>query len=236
MVTSSAAAEQVIARHHDDRRLGVQRHRVEHLLVDRQPEQAGVGIGGSSSAAASAASAGTTPEVDRPAAARPTGGLHLSTVTPGTTTRQRNLTSAGQRLSARTRARAPGRTGDPMSKPKKSQVMKPATAALKLDVYLPATPQEFQEGWCPARSSTNCSAIRRSGSSTCAATVPIPATSSRPGCGCRTAGSPVAASPTPLTTAQIAALVADPPEWLIRERETHAETRREQQRLRERRN
>src|SRR5205085_11807248 len=39
----------------------------------------------------------------------------------------------------------------------------------------------------------------------------------------------------PLTTAQIAALVADPPAWLTRERETHAEVRREQRRLQERR-
>jgi hypothetical protein len=39
----------------------------------------------------------------------------------------------------------------------------------------------------------------------------------------------------PLTTAQIAALAADPPPWLTRERETHAEVRREQRRLQERR-
>jgi hypothetical protein len=38
----------------------------------------------------------------------------------------------------------------------------------------------------------------------------------------------------PLTTAQIAALVADPPPWLIRERATHAEMRRERRRLQER--
>ena len=38
----------------------------------------------------------------------------------------------------------PGRYPGLVSKPKKSQVMKPATAALKLDVYLPATPREFQ--------------------------------------------------------------------------------------------
>ena len=40
--------------------------------------------------------------------------------------------------------------------------------------------------------------------------------------------------PEPLTTAQLAALVADPPPWLTRERATHAEMRREQQRLQER--
>jgi len=38
-----------------------------------------------------------------------------------------------------------------------------------------------------------------------------------------------------LTTEQIAALVADPPEWLVRERESFAEVRREQRRLAEER-
>jgi hypothetical protein len=37
----------------------------------------------------------------------------------------------------------------------------------------------------------------------------------------------------PLTTAEIAALAADPPEWLTQERETQAEVRREQRRLAE---
>jgi hypothetical protein len=38
----------------------------------------------------------------------------------------------------------------------------------------------------------------------------------------------------PLTTAQIAALIAAPPAWLVQERERHAEVRREQRRVRER--
>jgi hypothetical protein len=37
----------------------------------------------------------------------------------------------------------------------------------------------------------------------------------------------------PLTTAEIAALIADPPPWLTRERATHAEAQREERRLRE---
>src|SRR4051812_21540889 len=43
------------------------------------------------------------------------------------------------------RAGRPGRYPGVVSKPKKSQVMKPSTAAIKLDVYLPATPAEFRE-------------------------------------------------------------------------------------------
>jgi hypothetical protein len=38
----------------------------------------------------------------------------------------------------------------------------------------------------------------------------------------------------PLTTAQIAALIADPPAWLVEERERQVEVKREQRRLRER--
>jgi hypothetical protein len=113
--------------------------------------------------------------------------------------------------------------------------MKPSTAAQKLDVYLPATPPEFQAGqvsredWTSSRNVT-----LRSGWSTCAGTVRIRATSWRRACACPTAGWP-RRDHEALTTAQIAALIADPPAWLVQERELHAEVRREQQRLRERR-
>jgi hypothetical protein len=50
-------------------------------------------------------------------------------------------------------------------------------------------------------------------------------------CASPTAGWPAGVTQ-PLTTAQIAALIADPPEWLTRERATHAEVLREQRRLR----
>jgi hypothetical protein len=120
-------------------------------------------------------------------------------------------------------------------KPKKPQVMKPATAAQKLDVYLPATPKEFQENPV-SRDELNelqrnppqwLVDLRRDG--------PHPRTVVAARLRVSNSGLARAGVNEALTTESIEALLADPPEWLTRERETHAETRREQQRLRERR-
>jgi hypothetical protein len=120
-----------------------------------------------------------------------------------------------------------------VSKPKKSQVMKPATAAVKLEVYLPATPPEFQEGMVSRedldllqRNPPQWLAdLRRNG--------PHPRNVVAARLRVSNSGLARAGITEPLTTEQIAALIADPPPWLTRERETHAEARREQQRLRE---
>jgi hypothetical protein len=122
-----------------------------------------------------------------------------------------------------------------MSKPKKTQVMKPATAAQKLDVYLPATPREFQEGTVTREEFDELQRnppqwlvdLRRNG--------PHPRNVVAARLRISNSGLARAGITEPLTTASIEALAADPPEWLTRERETHAETRREQQRLREQR-
>lgn len=121
-----------------------------------------------------------------------------------------------------------------MSKPKKQQVMKPATVAQKLDVYLPATPPEFQESSITREEFNELQRnppqwlvdLRRDGPH------PRHVVAAR----LRVSNSGLARGgiTEALTTASIEALAADPPEWLVRERETHAETRREQQRLRER--
>jgi hypothetical protein len=122
-----------------------------------------------------------------------------------------------------------------VSKPKKSQVMKPSTAALKLDVYLPATPREFREGLVsreefyelqrnPPRWLVD---LRRDG--------PHPRNVVAARLRVSNSGLARGGITEPLTTAQIAALVADPPPWLVRERATYAEVRREQRRLQERR-
>jgi uncharacterized protein DUF5997 len=123
-----------------------------------------------------------------------------------------------------------------VSKPKKSQVMKPSTAALKLEVYLPATPQEFQEGMVTREEFDDLQRnppqwladLRRDGPH------PRHVVAAR----LRVSNSGLARGgiTDPLTTAQIAALAADPPAWLIRERETHAQAQRELRRLQERRN
>ena len=122
-----------------------------------------------------------------------------------------------------------------MSKPKKSQAMKPSTAALKLDVYLPATPPQFQEGLVTREDLDELQRdppqwlvdLRRDGPH------PRHVVAAR----LRVSNSGLARGGItgPLTTAQIAALVADPPAWLVRERETRAEVRREERRLQEQR-
>ena len=114
--------------------------------------------------------------------------------------------------------------------------MKPSTAALKLEVYLPATPQEFQEGMVTREEFDDLQRnppqwlvdLRRDGPH------PRHVVAAR----LRVSNSGLARGgiTDPLTTTQIAALAAEPPAWLIRERETHAETQRELRRLQERRN
>ena len=112
--------------------------------------------------------------------------------------------------------------------------MKPSTAALKLEVYLPATPQEFQEGMVSREELDELQRnppqwladLRRDGPH------PRHVVAAR----LRVSNSGLARGgiTDPLTTAQIAALIADPPPWLIRERETHAEAQRELRRIQER--
>jgi hypothetical protein len=122
-----------------------------------------------------------------------------------------------------------------VSKPKKPQVMKPATAALKLDVYLPATPQEFQDGEISRDDLDELqrnppqwlSDLRRDG--------PHPRNVVAARLRISNSGLARGGITDPLTSAEIAALAADPPAWLVRERETLAETRREERRLEEQR-
>jgi hypothetical protein len=110
--------------------------------------------------------------------------------------------------------------------------MKPATVAQKLEVYLPATPREFQEGMVSREEFNELQRnppqwlveLRRNGPH------PRHVVAAR----LRVSNSGLARGGVTeaLTTEEIAALIADPPEWLERERETFAETRREQQRQR----
>jgi hypothetical protein len=125
----------------------------------------------------------------------------------------------------------PGRYPGSVSKSKKSQVMKPSTAALKLDVYLPATPPEFQDGMVSREELDELQRnppqwladLRRDG--------PHPRNVVAARLRVSNSGLARAGITDPLTTAQIAALVADPPEWLTRERASYAEVQREQRRL-----
>jgi len=113
--------------------------------------------------------------------------------------------------------------------------MKPATAALKLDVYLPATPPEFQEGLISREELAELQLnpppwltdLRRNG--------PHPRNVVAARLRVSNSGLARGGITEPLTTEQIAALIAEPPPWLMRERATQAEVRREQRRLQEQR-
>ena len=108
--------------------------------------------------------------------------------------------------------------------------MKSATAAQKLDVYLPATPREFQER-SVSRDEFNelqhnpppwLVELRRNG--------PHPRSVVAARLRVSNSGLARAGIHEALTTEEIAALIADPPEWLLRERESFAEVRRERER------
>ena len=120
-----------------------------------------------------------------------------------------------------------------MTSHKTAQTMKPATAAKKLGVYLEATPAEFQEG-VVSRDELNAlqtdppewlRELRRTGPH------PRPVVAAKLGVsiGGLTRGGITEA----LTTEQIDALKAESPDWLVRERATQAEVRKETVRLKE---
>lgn len=114
---------------------------------------------------------------------------------------------------------------------KKTQEMKPSTAAAKLDVYLPATPEEFRTGAVTREELAELQKnppqwltdLRRHG--------PHPRNVVAARLRVSTSGLARAGITDPLTTDEINALIADPPEWLVRERQTFEEVRREERRL-----
>ncbi|MEU6811580.1 DUF5997 family protein [Streptomyces sp. NPDC046831] len=115
-----------------------------------------------------------------------------------------------------------------------TQTMKPATAAKKLGVYLPATPAEFQEGVVSRAELDELQAnppewlreLRRNGPH------PRPVVAAK--LGVSIAGLARGGVTEPLTTEQIEALKNDSPEWLRKERATQAEARKEAARLKKR--
>jgi hypothetical protein len=120
-----------------------------------------------------------------------------------------------------------------MTSQRTPQTMKPATAAKKLGVYLPATPAEFQEG-VVSRDELNALQtdppgwlrdLRRDGPH------PRPVVAQR--LGVSIAGLARGGVTEALTTEQIDALKSEEPDWLVRERATQAEVRKEAVRIRE---
>lgn len=113
------------------------------------------------------------------------------------------------------------------------QTMKPATAAQKLGVYLPATPAEFQENPI-TRTQLNdmletppewLVELRKKG--------PHPRSVVAGKLGISNAGLARGGITEALTTEEITALLQSPPEWLVQERAIQAEVRDEKIRLRE---
>lgn len=117
-----------------------------------------------------------------------------------------------------------------MSRPN-AQSMKPATAAKKLDVYLPATPAEFQESAITRDELAALQAdppqwlmdLRKNG--------PHPKNLVAAKLGVSIAGLARGGVVDPLTTEQIDALLADKPDWLVAERESYQNVLREERRL-----
>jgi len=115
-----------------------------------------------------------------------------------------------------------------------AQTMKPATAAKKLGVYLPATPAEFQEGVVSRAELTELQEnppqwlqeLRQNGPH------PRPVVAAR--LGVSIAGLARGGVTEALTTAEIEALREEMPEWLEKERATQAEVRKEAARIKKR--
>ena len=117
---------------------------------------------------------------------------------------------------------------------RKSQTMKPATAAKKLDVYLQATPADFQAG-VVTRDELNAlqsdppawlRELRRTG--------PHPRSVVAARLGVSISGLARAGITEALTTDEIDAIRSENPDWLERERATQAEVRRQEAELKKR--
>jgi hypothetical protein len=114
---------------------------------------------------------------------------------------------------------------------KKTQMLKPATAARKLGVLLSATPDEFQSteisreefNALTAEPPTWLVELRKVG--------PHPRTVVSERLGVSTSGLARAGVPDSMTTAQIDALLEAPPAWLIAERRSFREVRNEEARI-----
>ena len=114
---------------------------------------------------------------------------------------------------------------------KNPQTMKPATAAQKLGVYLPATPESFQAEPISRQQLNQWIAdppewlveLRKTGPH------PRPVVAHK--LGVSNAGLARGEVTEPLTTDEISTLLQKPPSWLVRERATHAEVNEENARV-----
>ncbi|MFJ9562073.1 DUF5997 family protein [Streptomyces fuscichromogenes] len=118
-----------------------------------------------------------------------------------------------------------------MSSHQTAQSMKPATAAKKLGVYLPATPAAFQEGVVSRAELDELQANPPEWLRELQANGPHPRPVVAAKLGVSIAGLARGGVTEPLTTEQIEELKRELPEWLEKERTTQAEVRKETVRL-----
>ena len=109
--------------------------------------------------------------------------------------------------------------------------MKPATAAKKLDVYLPATPAEFREHPITRAELAELQADPPDWLRTLRADGPHPKNLVAAKLGISNSGLVRGGITEALTTAQIEELLAEMPDWLAAERATQLEVRREERRI-----
>jgi hypothetical protein len=121
-----------------------------------------------------------------------------------------------------------------MSKERTPQLMKPATAAQKLGVYLPATPADFQENQITRGELDALLADPPAWLVELRAAGPHPRSVVAGKLGISNAGLARGGVTDALTTAEIQSLLQAPPQWLVQERATQAEVRAEKIRIKER--
>jgi hypothetical protein len=115
-----------------------------------------------------------------------------------------------------------------------TQTMKPATAAKKLGVYLEATPAEFREGVVTRAELNALQADPPAWLQELRANGPHPRPVVAQKLGISIAGLARGGVTEALTTEQIEAVKQEQPEWLVKERATQAEVRKEAARLKQR--
>ncbi|MFD4576645.1 DUF5997 family protein [Streptomyces sp. NPDC058417] len=121
-----------------------------------------------------------------------------------------------------------------MTSQQNTQTMKPATAAKKLGVYLPATPAEFQEGVVSRAELNEFLANPPEWLRTLRANGPHPRPVVAEKLGVSIAGLARGGVTDALTTEEIDALKDAKPEWLEKERATQVEVRNESVRIKRR--
>jgi hypothetical protein len=109
--------------------------------------------------------------------------------------------------------------------------MKPATAAKKLGIYLPATPAEFQEGTVTRTEFLELQATPPEWLVALRLHGPHPRQVVAQKLGISTSGLARAGAADVMTTAEIKALLEKKPEWLVVERATQAAVHEENARI-----